>query len=860
MKVTHKIAKSHPNARKKRKKVGKTALSLFLIISLIVGIFAFLTATDSKRNVFTIGKVDIELREDDWYNPDNTVKNDNNGNGIPDFAENVLPGAVIEKEPYVINTGSTPAYIYLAVGMPTADWNEIYTGDGTYNGPAFPDIIVNAYGIQENYADLTDSEAVWDAYVNNTGIENMFGPQETSSSNKIQLFTTEGLNIADWAPMNVKSSYDPDAAMVITSNFYRSTDGHNYYLFRYEGNMDSALLAAGLSTSSLFSGVKLFEEIGENKEEPPTPFTINYFIQKPSTSGVVNTSNVTASALGTASSISTTDIANDTSDARNWQLVASTTFQGTTTIDGSSLIDIAAQSNAYAPGSAFDWCKGNINGTQVEISNTAAYSGMEISEDTNFFGVNKNLAAGIDPARYLTYNIAMNSEGKPVAGVEGANTFAPDYPTSPTTVVIPMYITVNLQNDGYNYSPSEQPEYGSCFNDVYKNILSASGLYNFHVENGYISSYYLSQLFSYMQNIGVSSINIPVNSVSIMSWNDEQTPQGRAHIGLLSIAQKLVVPDTVTNLTYQDHWNVSVLEEINVPYGCKYLGDSSIKWAGYAVYPYGFSDQARLNTISVLPNTLEIVSYNSFAHTNLSNIVFPNSVKAIGPYTFAHIGERSLCQTDTFTVSTNLNYIYDQAFYGINTVNFSDTDWNLLPQTRAPYGALKGLGCKNIHFNCTLNEIKASPILGTLQFLGSSDTDLNTIEFSDITLNTASKQHCSVCNSDYWSELGSCCHNILYKDNKFVGSRAGYYDGSSIYCGLTSITIPNGITSIGDYAFAHQNVQSITIPQSVTEIGEEAFYGCNNLTITISQSTYDTILSNNPSAFDDINSSRINII
>jgi hypothetical protein len=50
---------------------------------------------------------------------------------------------------------------------------------------------------------------------------------------------------------------------------------------------------------------------------------------------------------------------------------------------------------------------------------------------------------------------------------------------------------------------------------------------------------------------------------------------------------------------------------------------------------------------------------------------------------------------------------------------------------------------------------------------------------------------------------------------------------------LTSVSIPNSVTSIGSQAFSWcQSLTSITIPESLKSIGEYAFYGCPATTVT----------------------------
>jgi len=63
---------------------------------------------------------------------------------------------------------------------------------------------------------------------------------------------------------------------------------------------------------------------------------------------------------------------------------------------------------------------------------------------------------------------------------------------------------------------------------------------------------------------------------------------------------------------------------------------------------------------------------------------------------------------------------------------------------------------------------------------------------------------------------------------------------------LTSVTIPNSVTFIEDYAFSGcSGLTSVTIPNSVTSIGNYAFYYCCGLIEMINESSVpQTIVAN----------------
>ena len=68
-------------------------------------------------------------------------------------------------------------------------------------------------------------------------------------------------------------------------------------------------------------------------------------------------------------------------------------------------------------------------------------------------------------------------------------------------------------------------------------------------------------------------------------------------------------------------------------------------------------------------------------------------------------------------------------------------------------------------------------------------------------------------------------HYMIKEGTKVICDRA--FD----YCSLTSINLPNSVTSIGEWAFYEcRSLTSINIPHSVTSIGNSAFSWCDSLT------------------------------
>ena len=77
-----------------------------------------------------------------------------------------------------------------------------------------------------------------------------------------------------------------------------------------------------------------------------------------------------------------------------------------------------------------------------------------------------------------------------------------------------------------------------------------------------------------------------------------------------------------------------------------------------------------------------------------------------------------------------------------------------------------------------------------------------------------------------------------------IGKWAFGYDGVCYESELTSITLPYGLQSIGVGAFVYAALESVVIPPTVTELGAGAFQGCGSLSSV-------TFEGDAPTIFDD---------
>lgn len=121
----------------KKNNIKKLTLGLALVGAVgLAGVSAYFSDTDSATNTFTIGKVSQQLQEPSWV-----------------AQENIEPGAVMAKDPQVLNDGINDQYVFMTVKVPHASL-VTNNADGRKNPAADTELF--SYSVNEGWTQLGD--------------------------------------------------------------------------------------------------------------------------------------------------------------------------------------------------------------------------------------------------------------------------------------------------------------------------------------------------------------------------------------------------------------------------------------------------------------------------------------------------------------------------------------------------------------------------------------------------------------------------------------------------------------------------------------------------------------------------------
>ena len=345
-------------------------------------------------------------------------------------------------------------------------------------------------------------------------------------------------------------------------------------------------------------------------------------------------------------------------------------------------------------------------------------------------------------------------------------------------------------------------------------------------------------------------------------WNDYYVVDGECIARLTETGKKLNVIDipekingvAITKIGNSAFYNCSGLTSVTIGnsvtsignsafYGCS--GLTSVIWnaenctsAGSSEYPI-FSNCSKLTNVTIGKNVKIIPDYAFSGCSDLTSVTIPNSVASIGSSAFS-----SCIRLTSVTIPNSVTSIGTSAFsscIGLTSVTIGNSITSI--------GNSAFIGCSelaSVTIGNAVTSIGDSAFyncsgLTSVNYLGAIDQWVE-INFSNNYANPLFYAKKLYINNDLVTEVNLTTATKIssYAFYNYSGltsitipdsvTSIGY--AAFEYCRrLTSVTIGNGVTSIGDNAFwCCGGLTSITIPDSVTSIGELAFYNCRRLT------------------------------
>ena len=242
---------------------------------------------------------------------------------------------------------------------------------------------------------------------------------------------------------------------------------------------------------------------------------------------------------------------------------------------------------------------------------------------------------------------------------------------------------------------------------------------------------------------------------------------------------RLTIPGSVTSIDKDAFCFCSSLTSVTIPDSVTSIGDSAF---------YGCES---LTSVTIPDSVTSIGSCAFYGCASLTSVTIPDSVTSIGGSAF--YGCTSLTSV---TIPDSVTSIGDYAFYGCESLTSV-----AIPGSVTSIGWSAFYGCASLT-SVTIPDSVTS--IGNCAF--ASCTSLTGIWVAEG-------------NSHYANDASGVLFN---KDKTTLVQCPGAF---------AAYTIPNSVTSIGEYAFSLcTSLTSVTIPDSVTSIGSGAFSNCAALT------------------------------